>query len=327
MVSSKIKKLFLKNRKKVFTSKILCIGDVILDHYIFGKVERVSPEAPIPILINEREDFKIGGAGNVAINIDSLGAKVTLLTLSGKDSASKKIQELIKKRKNITHIKYFLDKFETPIKTRYINKTTPMIRVDKENLNFSLNKNTENDLINIIAKKIKSHNLVILSDYNKGLMSKSFIQKIVNIASKQNILIIIDPKKSDFSSYKGTDMITPNQKEISEVAGKKLKYDHELIKFGKHIIRKFNIKNLIITRSEKGMLLINAKFHKKFYAIENKVIDVTGAGDTVVAIIALMRSIGLDIESAVSISNYAASIAVNKQGTANLDLRELISKL
>ena len=305
--------------------KILVIGDSCKDIFIYGNIERMSPEAPIPILLFKKENYQLGGVGNVARNLSSLGAKCSLIVFSGDDASSKKIKTLILKEKNIKQANVNLPNYETPIKTRYINKLDHLVRVDKENTNFKLNNNIKKKLLILIDKKIKESDLVILSDYDKGFFNKLLIKKIVKIAKKYNKIIIADPKKNDLSAYSGMDIITPNQKEIEDAAGKTLKSEKELIIFCRSIINKYNINEILLTRSEKGMLLITNDHYKKYKANLTKVLDVTGAGDTVISILALMKALGLNTDTSSKISNYAASLVIKKRGTAALNCKELIS--
>jgi rfaE bifunctional protein kinase chain/domain len=324
MSSKIIRKNILHSKKaNIKNCNIVCIGDIILDHYIYGNVNRMSPEAPIPILLFNEENFQIGGAGNVARNLSSLGATCSLVTLFGKDIYSKKINELILNEKNINHVKINLKNYKTPIKTRYINKSKHLLRVDKEDNLFKISQNLKKLFLILIDKKIKKSDLVILSDYNKGFLDKDLIQKIVGIANKYNKTIIADPKKKDFSAYFGIDIITPNHEELENAAGKKLKNDNDLISFCKRIIKKHKIKEILLTRAEKGMLLIGCDYHIKLKANAKKVCDVTGAGDTVISILGLMKAIGMSTKKSSQISNQAAGIIIGKQGTAALTYNEL----
>tara|TARA_B100001094_G_C18187732_1_gene804983 strand:- start:650 stop:1630 length:981 start_codon:yes stop_codon:yes gene_type:complete len=323
MEIKEIKKLLVKHKAKISTSNILCIGDMILDHYIYGNVERISPEAPIPILLFRKEVYELGGVGNVVRNITSLGSKVTLLNLSGFDDYSKKINHLINKNKNIKKLVFKVPGFTTPIKTRYINNSSHLVRVDKENANFKLSVSLKKTILEKIRKKISKFDLVILSDYNKGMLDKELIQKIIKIANNNNKIIIVDPKKNDLSIYSNANIITPNQKEVTDSVNKKFLSEKDLRLVGKKIIKNNKIGHLLVTRSEKGMLLINDNFIKKYSAFTKKVYDVTGAGDTVVAALSVMISIGLDIKTSVLISNFIASIVIGKKGTAVMNYSDL----
>ncbi len=312
-------------KEKINKCKILCIGDVMLDHYVYGKVGRLSPEAPIPILLNEEEKFLLGGAGNVAKNLSDLGAKCTLLSIIGIDNASKKIKNLVSIDKNIKSELLTLKNYSSPVKTRYIKNSEHLLRVDKEKNKIKKNKTVLLSINKSLTKNIKKCNLIIISDYDKGFLDKVLIKEIISIAKKYDKLIIADPKKNNLGTYAYADIITPNQKELNDAAGKELKKESEIISFCRSIIKKYNINEILLTRSEKGMMLIGRNYLKKYKANAKKVMDVTGAGDTVISILALMKALGLNTEISTQISNYSAGIIVGKRGTATLTYEELIS--
>lgn len=316
-------KSFILNKSKIKKLRILCIGDIMLDHYVYGSVYRQSPEAPIPILNYENENFQLGGVGNVVRNISNINAKCTLLSIIGFDKASLKISELASKEKNISLETIKIKNFKTPIKTRFIKNFVHLLRVDQENSNFKLTKNLKLRIKNIFSKNIKKSDLVIVSDYDKGLLDKSLIKEIVNISKKHNKLIICDPKKNDFNIYKNIDILTPNQKEISDSAGYKLLSEKQIISYARKIMKKYNIKEILVTRSSKGMLLIGRDYTKKINANAKKVRDVTGAGDTVISVLGLMKAIGMSTADASVLANFAAGIIIGKPGTASLTYKEL----
>ena len=325
MISKELKKN-LKSKKKIIQKcNILCIGDIILDHYIYGKIERMSPEAPIPILLANDETYHLGGVGNVARNISSLGGCVSLFYLSSSDVSSKIIKKIISKDSNIKNISTYNNKFKTPLKTRYINKSKHMIRVDKENIEFKLDVKSKKNILKKLDKEIKKNDLIVLSDYSKGLLDIDLISKIVAITKKYNKIIIADPKKNDLSCYARINLLTPNQKEITDASQKKHLSEKELVSFSQKIIRKYKIDNVLVTRSEKGMILINKVSAEKFKANAKIVHDVTGAGDTVIATLALMIASGFNMKDASLISNYAAGLVVGKSGTASIKYKELIN--
>jgi len=320
-----ITQLLKKYQTKINKCNILCIGDIILDQYIYTIVERISPEAPVPILIPMNEKFQLGGVGNVAKNITSMGAKATIVYLNGSDNSSKKIDQIISNEKNLTNIKIKNKKFITPRKTRYLHKLDHIIRIDNEDLKFRLSKKDKDTVLLKIKKYLKDADLVILSDYSKGLLDKQLISMIVKLAKDHNKIIITDPKKDDFSIYKGMDIITPNQKEITDSCNKKVLNDDQLLSYSKYIIKKYKINNILVTQSENGMLLVNSRNHYKYKSFARKIIDVTGAGDTVISILGLMIASGMSIRDAILISNYAASITISKKGTANTHIKEMIN--
>ncbi len=326
MSNNLIKKILLEKKKEIMKCNILCIGDIILDHYIYGRINRMSPEAPIPVLSFDSEDYRLGGAGNVARNLSTLGVKCDLIHFAGQDLSSKIISQLISKENRIKQIKINLIDYEVPIKIRYINKGSHLIRVDKENKIIKLSTNNKKKLLKVIEKYIKKNDIIILSDYNKGFFDKSLIKKIVKIASQHKKSIIADPKKNDLSSYSGVNLITPNQKEIEDAAGKHLKSKNDILRFCRNIMSKYNINEILLTRSEKGMVLIGSNYSRNIKAHTRKVVDVTGAGDTVIAILALMKALGINTQVSADISNYAAGLTVVKEGTSTNTYDELISE-
>ena len=324
MLDKNLINLLNKNKKNISKSKIICIGDIILDHYISGKVERISPEAPIPILMMKKQRYEIGGVGNVAKNIAAMGAKPTLLTLTGNDQSSIIVKKLLNNINNIKDINIHVPNFKTPKKTRFIKDKDYLLRVDDEIVDFKLIKKYENSILAKLINEVKKNDLIILSDYNKGMLNNILIKKIINISIKYNKKIIADPKKIDLSIYKNVNILTPNQKELTDAAKKKSLDEKNLIKFGKSIIKKNKIKNLLITRSKKGMLLINSDITKKIKSNSKKVVDVTGAGDTVIAILGLMLASDFSINDSIEISNYAAGKVIGISGTASLSFSDLV---
>jgi D-beta-D-heptose 7-phosphate kinase/D-beta-D-heptose 1-phosphate adenosyltransferase len=325
MLNKKLISILKKNKKNISKLKIICIGDIILDHYIIGNVERISPEAPVKILKMNTEKYEIGGVGNVAINIANLGAKPNLLCLTGDDYSSLIIKKLLRKEKNINNINVKIPSFRTPKKTRFLEDKNHLLRVDDESTDFKLKDKFKDIIIKKLKGIIKKNDLIVLSDYNKGLLDKKLICLIIKLAIKYNKKIIADPKKIDLSIYSNVDILTPNQKEMVDATNIKILNEKNLIKSGKCVVQKYNISNLLITRSEKGMLLINRDGIKKLKSNPKKVIDVTGAGDTVVAIIGLMLALKLSVNESVEISNYAAGKVIGLSGTASLKFEDLIS--
>ena len=324
MLDKDLINILKKNKKNLSKCKIICIGDIILDHYINGKVERMSPEASIPILKMESQQYQIGGVGNVARNIAKIGGKTSLFYLSSNDPSSVIINKMLKKEKNISSIKIKIPNFKTPVKTRFINKKKHMLRVDDEDNNFIIINKYKMLIVQRLKREIKKNDLIILSDYNKGMLDEYLIKKIINISIRYKKLIIADPKKINLSIYSNVTLLTPNQKEVTDSAKTNFLSEKNLIIFGKKLIKQYNIKNLLITRSAKGMLLINNNSIIKYKTNAKEVIDVTGAGDTVIAILSLMLSLGLSIDESIKISNYAAGMVVGKSGTSSISYFDLI---
>ena len=319
----KIGKLLKENLSKIRKARIMCIGDIILDQYIYGNVERISPEAPIPILLVNSEKSEMGGVGNVARNIVSMGANVTLISLSGKDKGSLKINSLLSKEKKIKNLSIIHPNFYVPIKTRYLNNSAHMIRIDRENKKFKINKTIRQKILQLVKKNINNCDMVVLSDYNKGMLDRVTLREIIKISCKSDKMILADPKKNDLEAYAGVNLITPNLNELSNYSQKPLISERDITNCSSNLIKKGIFEEILLTRSEKGITLINKNTTKNFSAVAKKVYDVTGAGDTIIAITALMKAVGLNTTDSAMISNYAAGIVVSKSGTAVTNIAEI----
>lgn len=300
--------------------KIGVIGDLILDRFIWGDTERISPEAPVPVVLVSKETLMPGGAGNTASNIASLGGEVFVIGLTGKDLAARQlIQELKKRGANTTGIVRTLGK-PTIQKTRVIARSQHVVRIDKEDTN-SVNNQIEKKLLRFVASYIKDWNALVISDYAKGLITQNLVQRIVTLARKYQKIIIGDTKPQQAPYFKNATLLTPNYKEAVEIARVE-----DLKKAGRAIQKQLNCQ-VIITQGAQGMTLFEKKKIKHFPAKAKEVFDVSGAGDTVVAALALSLASGANLEQAAIIANYAAGIVVGKLGTAVCSPEELKENL
>ena len=309
--------------------KILCVGDLILDHYVHGDIDRISPEAPIPILkANDNNYYILGGCGNVARNICSANNKCHLISIVGNDDDGSKLKEIIKKVKNLTSNLIVDSSRCTTKKTRYVCENQQILRVDKESEN-SISTALETEIFKLLKKKINDCNVIVLSDYNKGILTKNLIKKIIKISQAHKKILIVDPKKKDFSVYAGATFITPNLKELKRATNTlgistKSNEDTVVFKLSKQIINKFNFKAVITTRSSNGISVLTdtgSFFHLPSEAKE--VFDVSGAGDTVLAYLSSSISKGESLKSSIKISNLAAGLAVAKFGTSIVAMDEI----
>ena len=311
------------------SEKILCIGDLILDHYVHGDIDRISPEAPIPILKANDKNYNIlGGCGNVARNICSANNKCHLISIVGKDDDGLRLKEIIRRIKNLTS-NLIVDPVRcTTKKTRYVCENQQILRVDKEMEN-PISTAIELKIIKLLKKRINDCNVIVLSDYNKGVLTNNLIKKIINIAKDYKKILIVDPKKKDFSVYAGATFITPNLKELkaaTNTLGISTKSNENglVLKLSKKIINKFDFKAVITTRSSNGISVVTdvgSFFHLPSEAKE--VFDVSGAGDTVLAYLSSSISKGESLESSIKISNVAAGLAVAKFGTSVVSIDEI----
>ena len=309
--------------------KVLCVGDLILDHYVHGNIDRISPEAPIPVLKADDRNYNIlGGCGNVARNICSANSKCHLISIVGNDNDGLKIREIIKEIKNLT-FNLIIDKNRcTTKKTRYVCENQQILRVDNE-IESPISKVLETKIIKLLKNKINDYDVIVLSDYNKGVLTDTLIKKIIKIAQHFKKILIVDPKKKDFSVYAGATFITPNFKELKSSINtfninSKNNDDNLVIKLSKKIINKFKFKAVITTRSSDGISVVTdvgSFFHLPSEAKE--VFDVSGAGDTVLAYLSTSISKGKSLESSVKISNIAAGLAVGKFGTSVVSIGEV----
>ncbi|MBL42891.1 MAG: D-glycero-beta-D-manno-heptose-7-phosphate kinase [Rhodospirillaceae bacterium] len=305
--------------------KILCIGDIILDRFISGEVDRVSPEAPIPIINVQKNKDILGGVGNVVANISSLGAYSEVISCIGDDPEGLVIKNLVNSLPN-TKSKLYLDKTRiSTSKERYVSGSQHLLRVDREDKR-EIDKKLEEKIKNSIKNLIGKFDIIILSDYGKGFLTKSLTKEIIKNAKKKNISVIVDPNGNDYSKYYGCDIITPNKLELSLASNIDCHNDKAINKAAKKIQSENKINYILVTRSDEGMSLFKPSGRVMNLKSEAKeVYDVSGAGDTVVATLAIILGTGGDIESASTVSNCAAGIVIAKFGTSVLRKSDLLN--
>jgi rfaE bifunctional protein kinase chain/domain len=300
------------------SARVLVVGDVMLDRYWYGDVERISPEAPVPVVRIQREEYRLGGSANVAFNVFSLGAKVSLLSVVGEDEASQQLQALLSK----TGIEPFLGRdadLKTTVKLRIIGRQQQLLRADFE---AKPQKEILASQTERFAQLVNTHQAVLFSDYGKGGLAH--VKDMIHQAGLAKCPILVDPKGTDYSRYEGASVITPNKSEMQEVVG--IWHNEEELKLKAQNLRQsLNLQAVLLTRSEEGMSLFDKEgdFHVKAQARE--VFDVTGAGDTVIATLASLMACGFSIREALPWANKAGGIVVGKFGTASLSFKELIA--
>ena len=308
----------------LLNTKIFCLGDLMLDKYIIGTTNRISPEGPIPVLDIKKEINMLGGVGNVVRNLSTLAVETHLVSLLGNDIISKEVE---KKLDKISVNKNIVKDANRPTitKSRFIANNQQILRVDKEKI-LPISKSTEKKIYECSKKKILKADVVVISDYNKGLITKNILKKIIRFSKNHKKPVILDPKSTDFEKYKGVTIITPNIKELEAVMKKKLINDKEIINASRKLISKFNFNHLLVTMGKLGMILVSKKKKNviKLDAETKEVFDVSGAGDTVVSFIAAGLACSLKIEEVVKIANIAAGIVVNKTGTSVAHLSEML---
>lgn len=310
--------------------KILVIGDIMLDRFIWGRVSRISPEAPVPVVLVDQRDgsetFCLGGAGNVAHNIHTLGGQVLLCGLVGDDEMGKRIIGELSD-KGIENKIFIEEGRQTTVKTRIFANQQQVVRIDRETLIHPKTHIFE-EILNFLSNKVKDFDGIIISDYGKGLLNGALIRAIIRKAKELGKLILVDPKLRNFKFYKGATLVTPNAKEASEASRIPL-IDHSSIeKIGKRLLKELRCRALVITRGEEGMTLFEPQKNPVDVPTEVKeVFDVTGAGDTVIATMALALGTGQNVtlKEAATLSNFAAGIVVGKMGTSTVTKEELLN--
>ncbi len=306
--------------------KILVIGDLILDEFIWGQVSRISPEAPVPVVWVKDESFMPGGASNVANNINSLGGRAYMVGVVGNDDSAGILKgELEHRGVNVDGI--FTDpERPTILKTRVIAHQQQVVRIDKEKTD-PLKDKIVNRIINYIENVIDEVDGLIVEDYGKGLITPKLLDKIVPLAKKKKKIIAVDPKEEHFSYYKGVTVLTPNNNEASRAVGFEIKDKATLKKAGFELLKKLQSRIILITLGEDGMMVFEKdKSPKKIETIAQEVFDVSGAGDTVVSTYALSLIAGATPIQAAHIANCAAGIVVGKVGIAVVNQSEVIER-
>lgn len=308
-------------------AKVLCIGDVMLDRFVYGSVTRISPEAPIPIIRVERESAMLGGAGNVARNATALGASVWFLSLVGDDLPGREVMEYVANDKGVEPYIQIERNRPTTIKTRYIAGGQQLLRSDNETT-APLAAATVSNLSALAAQLVPDVSAIILSDYGKGVLHGDVVAATIAAASKAGKPVIVDPKGTDYSIYRGATVVTPNRAEARAATGIDIQSDADAIAAATKIITECGIENVLLTRSQDGMTLVTSKGEATHLPTEaREVFDVSGAGDTVVACLASAIAGGASLSDAARIANVAAGIVVGKIGTAVVYPDELVSVL
>lgn len=303
---------------KIGNAKILILGDIMLDEYLFGQVNRISPEAPVPVVEVTSDRFLLGGAANVAANIRKLGDEPLLLGVVGLDEASVKLTHLLKSKQISPDSLINDDSRQTTLKTRVMAGNQQIVRYDREN-RYELNNDTEKKVFTKFESVINEISAVIISDYGKGVISLSLLEKVIALCRDKNIFVAVDPKETHFHNYKNVSVITPNHHEAGFAYGQRITSEKELLEVGNGLLEKLEAKSILITRGPDGMSLFqenNEPTHIPTFA--KKVFDVTGAGDTVIATFVSSVCAGAELSEAAIIANAGAGITVGEVGTASV---------
>ncbi len=297
-------------------ARVLVVGDVMLDRYWFGEVERLSPEAPVPVVRVVKREDRLGGAANVARNIVALGAHATLVGLVGQDEAAQCVRELLAEASVEAHL--LADSAHpTTLKMRVLGRQQQLLRIDFEE------KPTQALLESLgaqVEKLLAAHDVVVLSDYAKGALAQ--VEQLIALARKKGLPILVDPKGTDYQRYRGATLVTPNRSEMQQAAGV-WSSEESLTERAQGLRQELSLEALLVTRSEQGMTLFTEDGREHVDAQAHEVFDVSGAGDTVLATLAVMRAAGVDWASSMRWANRAGGIVVGKLGTSIVTAGEL----
>jgi len=304
-------------------SKVLVVGDIMVDQFIWGKVSRISPEAPVPVVEVTSETLLFGGCANVLNNIFSIGGKVAVTGIIGSDDMGRWVIRQFRKMGIDTKGIIIEQNRPTIVKTRVVAHHQQVVRFDRENKNP-----VDSDNIQIILEYIKAMRdelgAIIVSDYNKGIITKKLIDGVRDVIAGRNIVLCVDPKQNDFSFYRGCDIITPNHHEAGRALGVDLLNEEDIVRGGRDLLEKYDFKAVLITRGEEGMTLFERnKDITSIPTVAKEIFDVTGAGDTVIGVLALCVAAGASFREAAAMANHAAGIVVGKVGTAAVSQDEL----
>ena len=306
--------------------KILVIGDIMLDKYIWGDVTRISPEAPVQVVHVLKETYSPGGASNVAVNISSLSGNSMIMGIVGDDDSKNVLIKELKKMKVNTEGIFVDNDKPTTQKIRIIGKSQQLLRVDYESKEHA-HKYIEKKLIDFLEKNVKNVEVVVISDYAKGVITPKIAEDIVKISKKYNKPIIVDPKPKHLGLYSNVTLITPNNAEASEMAGMEDCNDENVLKIGRKLMKQLDA-NVLITRGDRGMSLFEKQEEDVHIPAKAKeVYSLIGAGDTVVATIALALASGANLKEASFLANIAAGIKVGKIGTASVTIDEIRAEI
>jgi D-beta-D-heptose 7-phosphate kinase/D-beta-D-heptose 1-phosphate adenosyltransferase len=307
-------------------TNVLIVGDVMLDRYVYGEVERISPEAPIQVVRVRRETAMLGGAGNVVRNLVALGARAHFLAAVGDDPAGREITGLIGDQEGVDPVIIVEVDRQTTIKTRVFAASQQLLRVDRET-SEPLGEGGGARVRQAVSRLLPEVGALVLSDYGKGVLGAALVKALIDAAAAAGTPVIVDPKAADYSVYRGATLVTPNRKELADASRMPVANDAEIVAAARHVIAASGIGSVLVTRSQDGMTLVTAAEAHHLPAEAREVYDVSGAGDTVVAVMAAAIASGAAPLDAARLANVAAGIVVGKVGTAVATTDELVAAL
>lgn len=307
--------------------RVLCVGDVMLDRFVYGDVDRISPEAPIPVVRVGREVSMLGGAGNVVRNLVALGAHAHFLAAVGDDAAGREVTRLIGEQEGVDPLMIVEEGRQTTIKTRFFAASQQLLRVDRES-SAPLGDYGRETALRTVGSLLPGVGAVALSDYGKGMLAPAIVRSVIDAANAAGRPIVVDPKGLDYGIYAGATLVTPNRKELHEATHMPVGNDSEIVAAARHLMAECGIANVLVTRSQDGMTLVaGAGSVHHLPAEAREVYDVSGAGDTVVATVAAAIASGAELLEAALLANVAAGIVVGKVGTAVAHTDEIVQAL
>ncbi len=319
MNTIEIDKLF----SKASDLQALVIGDLMLDEYVWGKTERISPEAPVQVVDVVKEDLRLGGAGNVAVNLLTLGCQVSVVSVLGDDSDGHELSDIAKNNRINTEGIFFDRSRKTTRKTRVLSSNQQILRIDRE-CRVEISKETEKEIITYLETCLNEYHVVLVSDYLKGVLSDKLLDSIFTFGKIRGIPVVVDPKGENYLKYSGATLLTPNRKEVELATGIKVTDELSLLKAGNSLMNDLSLGALVITRSEEGMSIFTQDGVSHLPTQAREVFDVTGAGDTVLALLGLGLAAGLSMMDALWLSNEGAGIVVGKVGTSTVTSSEIL---
>jgi D-beta-D-heptose 7-phosphate kinase/D-beta-D-heptose 1-phosphate adenosyltransferase len=307
--------------------RVLVVGDVMLDEFVWGRVSRISPEAPVPVVQVTGQSFHLGGAGNVAANVRTLGGAASLVGLVGRDAAGGRVHEALAARGVASQLVDAGASRRTTLKTRIVAHGQQVVRADQEDTG-ELPRALERALVAAVRKELAGAAALVVSDYEKGVVTAGLLRRVLPLARRLRVPVLVDPKPRHFRLYRGASVVTPNQLETEQATGLRLSGEAQLAAAGRRILSALRCRAVLVTRGEHGMSLFErGRAPRHVPAAAREVFDVTGAGDSVIATLALALAAGAELAEAAVLANAAASVVVGKLGTAQATPPELLQAL
>lgn len=310
--------------------RIVVLGDVMLDEFIWGRVRRISPEAPVPVVEVDRQSLALGGAGNVVSNLVALAANPAPIGVLGADPDAERLRQAFRDL-DVNPDRFVVDSSRpTTVKTRIIAHNQQVVRADRES-RVPISAEVEGRIVENFRTEIESADAVVISDYGKGLLTMGLLEQTLTAARKRNLIVCLDPKMRNFALYQPVTVITPNNQEAAEASGISIEDEHSLAEAGRLLLGSIDTRAVLITRGEEGMSLFTGGSDgaevTHIPTVAREVYDVTGAGDTVIATLALALASGASLKEAAMLANHAAGVVVGKVGTASLTREELLATI